>query len=173
MLLAMMLGVALTQEAPARVETDADGTQRWSILADPCASEPRDPDEVLVCRQRIDASPRLPLPGARGAPDRPMPGNPDRSGIGALEMTSAPCATRSEGCTTGVDLIGGSTMLVRGIGKLIDPDSCCDTPGEGSDPIALVNDIGGVFKRTFAKKPDTSNRVPIPLDDPAPAGPLP
>ena len=172
MLLAwMLLGLAPAgQEAPrAGVQTDADGTQRWSILADPCAGA-RAPDELLVCGQGEGAGQRLPLPAERGPRDRPMPGNPDASGAGALAMTSAPCATRSEGCTTGVDLIGGGTALVRLVGKLIDPDSCCEDPGESRDPVALVNDLGGVAKRTFGKKPDKSKRVPIPLDDLPAAG---
>lgn len=153
------------------METRADGSQRWSILADPCAGVPRAQDEVLVCAARPGgAAPRLPLPGERGPPDRPMPGNPDASGMGALAMTAGPCATRSEGCTTGIDLIGGGTMLIRGVGKLIDPDSCCETPGEGRDPVALAKDVGGAIGRAFRKKPDRSNRVPIPLDDLPAAG---
>ena len=178
MLLALMLGFAAMQDAPG-VEKFADGSQRWSILADPCAGRPLRPDEVLVCGQRDGAeSARLPLPDERGPPDRPMPGNPDVSGAGALALTNAPCATRSGGCTTGIDLLGGGTMLIRGIGKLIDPDSCCETPGEGRNPVALVSDIGGAVKRSFAKKPDKSKRVPIPLDDlppdpPAGAAPRP
>ncbi|MBB5711734.1 hypothetical protein [Sphingomonas xinjiangensis] len=163
-----MLGLAMAQDAPrAGVETTPGGSQRWSILADPCAGRPLRPDEVLVCGQRDGSqSARLPLPAERGPPDRPMPGNPDISGAGALALTNAPCATRSGGCTTGIDLLGGGTMLIRGIGKLIDPDSCCETPGEGRDPVALVSDIGGAVKRNLAKKPDKSKRVAIPLDDP-------
>jgi hypothetical protein len=178
MLLALMLALAVAQDAPGAA-TAADGSQRWSILADPCAGRPLRPDEVLVCGQRDGPeSARLPLPGERGPPDRPMPGNPDVSGAGALALTSAPCATRSGGCTTGVDLLGGGTMLVRGVGKLIDPDSCCETPGEGRDPVGLVSDIAGAVKRGFARKPDKSKRVPIPLDDlpperPASAAPRP
>jgi hypothetical protein len=170
MLLAMLLTLA-AQDAPAQPARDPDGTRRWSILVDPCASSGNgNGNEIVVCGQgAAAASPRLPLPDERGPPDRPMPGNPDVSGIGALDMASAPCAARMGGCTTGLDLFGGGTFLVRAVGKLIDPDSCCEAPGEATNPIALARDMGSVVKRAFRKKPDKSNRVPIPLDDPAPA----
>ncbi len=164
MLLALLLASALVQEVPAEPRTQADGSQSWSILVQPCDSA-RTADEVVVCGQGAASSPRLPLPGERGPPDRPMPSNPDVSGMGALDAAAAPCATRSEGCTVGVDLFGGATALVRGVGKLIDPDSCCEEPGEATNPVALIKDVGGVFKRTFKKKPDKSRRVAIPLDD--------
>lgn len=176
MLIAALLAFAGFQDVPSPPpQKDADGTQRWSILVDPCAAARGGPDEIVVCGQGAAASPRLPLPGERGPPDRPMPSNPNLSGAGALAVASAPCATRSEGCTTGIDLFGGGTFLVRAAGKLIDPDSCCDRPGEATDPVGLVNDVGSVIKRTFGKKQkvDKSKRVPIPLDDsPLPLPPL-
>lgn len=165
MFIAVMLALAGLQEVPKGVQQAADGTQRWSILADSCAS-PKSRDEIVVCGAGAPADPRLPLPEERGPPDRAIPSNPNVSGIGALNVASAPCATRSEGCTTGIDLFGGTTFLVRAAGKLINPDSCCDEPGEATNPVGLVNDIGSVVKRTFKKKPDKSNRVPIPLEDP-------
>ena len=168
MLLAMMLGLAGVQDVPAaQVQTKADGTQRWSILADPCAGKPAAADEILVCGEG-EASQRLPLADS-APPDRPMPGNPDRSGIGALALTDAPCATRSEGCTTGIDLFGGGTFLIRAVGKLIDPDSCCEEPGESRNFFKLAGDVGSAVGKAFKKKPDKSNRIPIALDDPAPA----
>lgn len=190
MILAMMLAAAGVQDAPpvekkpatpagssvAAPSTDGDGTQRWSILVDPCASVTGNPvrDEIVVCGSTAATSPRLPLPGERGPPDRPMPSNPNLSGSGALAATSAPCAARSGGCTTGVDLFGGGTALVRLIGKVIDPDSCCEAPGEATNPFALAGDIGSGVAGLFRGKPDKSNRIPIPLDDPAPgAGPPP
>jgi hypothetical protein len=170
MLIVMVLAFGAPQDMPTPSpppQQQADGTQRWSILADPCAAANGGPNEIVVCGQGAAASPRLPLPGERGPPDRPSPSNPDRSGIGALNVASAPCATRSEGCTTGIDLFGGTTFLVRTAGKLINPDSCCEEPGEATNPVGLVNDVGSVLKRTFGKKPkvDKSKRVPIPLDD--------
>lgn len=169
MFIALMLMIAGTQEVPASgVQQDADGTQRWSILADPCAAARGGPNEIVVCGQGAAGEPRLPLPEERGPPDRPIPSNPDLSGTGALNVSVDPCATRSEGCTTGIDLLGGGTFLVRAVGKVIDPDSCCEEPGEATNPIRLVSDLGSVVKRTFKKKPDKSKRVPIDLDDPKP-----
>lgn len=145
---------------------DASGGQSWSILVDPCAAVTGNPakDEIVVCGSAAADSPRLPLPAERGPPDRPMPSNPDLSGSGALAATGAPCATLSQGCTVGMDLFGGGTALVRLIGKVVDPDSCCEAPGEATDPGRLVGDVisgvGGLFRR----KPDKSKRIPIPLD---------
>ena len=169
MLAIALLALASVQDATvAAPETRTDGSQRWSILADPCA--PRDPDgEIVVCGKEAQTSQRLPLPGERGPPDRPMPSNPDLSGAGALAALSSPCATLSQGCTTGVDILGGGTALVRLIGKAIDGDSCCERPGEGTNPVMLVGDAISAIKKPFRKKVDKSNRVPIPLDDPAPA----
>lgn len=144
----------------------ADGTQRWSILADSCAPA-RGDGEILVCGSAEAANvPRLPLPGERGPPDRAMPSNPEVSGMGALAVSGAPCATLSQGCTTGVDIFGGGTFLVRAIGKLIDKDSCCEEPGEATSVGLLIRDTVSAAKKVGRKKPDKSNRVPIPLDDP-------
>lgn len=176
MILATLLLLASAQDAPpvappesniVRPATASDGTQRWSILVDPCASVVGNPvsDEIVVCGSAAADSPRMPLRDERGPPDRPMPSNPYRTGSGALAATGSPCATLSQGCTTGIDLFGGGTALVRLIGKVIDPGSCCETPGEATNPAALIGDaisgIGGVFKH----KPDRRGRVAIPLDD--------
>lgn len=181
MIFAALLALASAQDVPAPAvrkvghnvadpARDSDGTQRWSLMPDPCASE-RIEGELLVCGETAaaEAAPRLPLPGERGPPDRPMPGNPDVSGTGALAVSIPPCATRSQGCTTGLDLFGGATFLVRAVGKVIDKDSCCEEPGEATNFGGLLRDIG----KALRKKPkvDKSNRVPIPLDDPAPADP--
>ena len=176
MLLALMLlaaqDVPRGQDAPPEEKprtataTAPEGTQSWSILADPCASVTGDPakDEIVVCGSTAATSPRLPLPAERGPPDRPMPSNPYMTGTGALAATAAPCATLSEGCTVGIDLFGGGTALIRLIGKVADPDSCCERPGEATNPVGLVGDmiqgVGGLFKR----KPDKRGRVAIPLD---------
>jgi len=169
MFLAALLLLAAPQDATvARPAQAADGSQRWSILVDPCASAQRGQDDIVVCGQDVE-SPRIPLPDERGPPDRAMPSNPDVSGAGALAATRAPCATLSQGCTTGVDLFGGGTALVRLIGKVIDPESCCERPGEATNPAMLVGDVAKGIGKVFRKKPDKSNRVSIPLDDPAPA----
>lgn len=153
----------------------ADGTQRWSILVDPCASVDGGREEIVVCGSAMASSPRLPLPAERGPPDRPMPSNPYLSGSGALASAAAPCATLSQGCTTGLNLFGGGTALIRLIQKLVSPGSCCETPGEATNPVALVSDIATGVRRNVKGKPDRRNRVAIPLDDlrperePAPA----
>lgn len=160
--------VAATEATVQAPQQAADGTQRWSVLADPCASAQTGPDAIVVCGKGVDV-PRLPLPAERGPPDRPMPGNPDGSGAGALALTSAPCATRMAGCTTGIDLFGAATTAVRLVGKAVDPGSCCEEPGESTNFFKLVGDAGKGVGRAFRKKPDKSKRVPIILDDPAPA----
>lgn len=182
MILATLLMLASAQDAPpvqdappaappesnvSAPATASDGSQRWSILVDPCASVRGNPNsnEIVVCGSTAATSPRLPLPEERGPPDRPMPSNPYLSGMGALAATGSPCATRSEGCTTGIDLFSSGTALVRLVQKVVDPDSCCERPGEATNPVALIGDmisgIGSVFKR----KPDRRGRVAIPLDD--------
>lgn len=181
MLLAVMLLGMPLQDAQARPATSAtvdapeqaaNGAQRWSVLADPCASAQTGGDQIVVCGKGEQA-PRLPLPGERGPPDRPMPSNPDRTGIGALNVVETPCAARVGGCQVGVDLFGGATALVRGVGKIIDPNSCCEDPGESRNFIKLVSDAGKGIGRAFRKKPDKSNRVPIDLSDPVPFRPSP
>ncbi|WP_294333376.1 hypothetical protein [uncultured Sphingomonas sp.] len=156
-----------TSATAAAPEQTANGGQRWSVLADPCASAQTNGDQIVVCGKGVTA-PRLPLPEERGPPDRPRPSNPDRTGIGALQASSAPCAALVGGCQVGVDIFGGATALVRGIGKIIDPNSCCEEPGESRNFIKLVSDAGKGVGRAFKKKPDKSNRVPIDLNDPVP-----
>ncbi len=159
-----LLLIALGQTAAA------SPPERISILVDPCASRRRNSqdDEILVCGEQA-RDPRIPLPAERAPPDRPLASNPYADGRGAIAASASPCATRSEGCTTGVDMIGGGAFAIRAIGKLIDPDSCCEEPGEYKDVGKLIGDIvrgvkGGPSKAERAK------RVAIPLD---PSVPLP
>ncbi|MEP9402611.1 hypothetical protein [Sphingomonas sp. VNH70] len=144
--------------------------QRISILVDPCASQRRhaQDDELIVCGEGA-RDPRLPLPSERGPPDRPLASNPNADGRGAIAASAPPCATLSQGCTTGVDIIGGGVFAIRAVGKLIDPGSCCEEPGEYKDVGRLIGDIvrgvkGGPSRAERAK------RIAIPLD---PAVPLP
>lgn len=103
---------------------------------------------------------RLPLPEERDPPPgaRRPTGDPraglDNAGNGA-------CAT--SGCEVGVNLIGVGVAAVRLVGKLIDPNSCCES-GQATDPMALIGNVG----RAFRNKPNKSDRVPIALDDPPP-----
>lgn len=153
-----------TVDAP---EQAANGSQRWSVLVPACASAQTGTDQIVVCGKGAEA-PRLPLPGERGPPDRPIPSNPDMSGIGALNAVPTPCAARVGGCQVGIDIFGGATALVRGVGKIIDPNSCCEEPGESRNFVKLITDAGKGVGRAFRKKPDKSNRVPIDLNDPVP-----
>lgn len=175
-MLLTMLALIAAQDTPGTVTQPtqgADGKQSWSILADPCPSPlGRKPEEILVCGRGAQPDPRLPLPGERGPPDRPMPSNPDVTGIGALNASNAPCATRSEGCTTGINVFGMGTALIRGIGKVIDPGSCCEEPGEATNPVKLVGDAIGGVGRAFRKKPDKTGRVAIDLNDLPPPEPV-
>ena len=173
MWIAALLAMAGVQDAPrvppdatpAAPAKDGDGTQRWSILADPCAADTRNQNEIVVCGASAATTPRLPLPGERGPPDRPIPSNPEITGSGALAVQAAPCATRSQGCTTGIDLFGAGTTVIRGLGMLIDPGSCCEEPGESTNVVMLARDLGSAVGRAFKKKPDKSKRVPILFDD--------
>lgn len=163
-MIASLLLLAVVQQAT--VETPAvrsDGTQSWSVLAEPCSAVRREGEEIVVCG-RAGSAYRLPLPGERPPPNRPLPSNPDATGAGAMAATAAPCGTLSQGCTTGVDLFGGATFLVRAVGKLVDPDSCCEEPGEATDPGKLIGDVGRLAG--IGPKPEKvrGERVPIPLD---------
>lgn len=90
--------------------------------------------EIIVCGDPIPSQ-TLPLPDLAVA-DRPVPSNPNRTGIGALAAEPSPCATLQGGCQVGF-----------------------------GPPLAPIVAAGiGVIKRTFAKKPDKTNRVPIVLD---------
>ena len=151
-MLLLILAQAATVVAPP--------PQRIDILAPRCAQPTG--DDVVVCGQRETA--RLPLPGERGPPDHPVPGNPDVSGTGALAMSVNPCATLQGGCQAGVNIFGLATAAARLVGKIVDPNSCCDEPGQATNHGALIRDAAGALR----KKPDKSNRVAIDLNAPPP-----
>lgn len=119
-------------------------------------------DDITVCGRRDNQ--RLPLPDERGPPDRPVPSNPDITGMGALVASDPVCAARQGGCQVGVDIFGMGTALVRLVGKAIDPDSCCERPGEATNVAMLVGDAVKDVGKAFRKKPDKSQRVPIDLN---------
>ncbi|KQN35733.1 hypothetical protein ASG37_15580 [Sphingomonas sp. Leaf407] len=151
-------------------QTAVPPPERFSILVDPCASQRRhsQDDEILVCGEQA-RDPRIPIPAERTPPDRPLASNPYTDGAGAMAAAAPPCATLSQGCTTGVDMIGGGVFLVRALGKLIDPNSCCEEPGEYKDVGKLIGDVMRGAKRGPSKA-ERAKRVAIPLD---PAVPLP
>lgn len=129
--------------------------QRIDIIAKQCP----DPvgGEVVVCG-KTDA-PRLPLPDERREPGEIV----HYKGEAALDNGAGACALR--GCQVGVDLFGMATAAVRVVGKAIDPNSCCDEPGQSTSPGMLLRDVAGAFR----KKPDKSHRVAIDLDAPPPS----
>ena len=151
LILPLLLQVAI----PAATPVVAPPPPRWSILNQP-ACPGSSPTEIIVCGGKGGAEQRLPLPGERLPQDRPR--QPTGDPRAALDNAGRYCPPG--GCT-GVDLLTVPVVLIRGVGALIDPHSCCEN-GEGKDPMALVRDIA----RKFRKKPDTSNRVPIVLDEP-------
>lgn len=155
----MTLLLALLQTAPSALPTRpivAQPSPSWSILTPP-ACPGSSPTEVIVCGGKGTAEQRLPLPDERLPQDRPR--QPTGDPRAALDNAGPVCPPG--GCT-GVDLLTVPVVLIRGIGALIDPHSCCEN-GEGKDAMALVRDVG----RKFRKRPDKSNRVPIVLDEPA------
>ncbi|MEG3161412.1 hypothetical protein U1763_12960 [Sphingomonas sp. LB2R24] len=154
MILLLVLLQAAASAPPARPIV-APPPPSWSIL-NPPARPGSSPNEVIVCGGKGASEQRLPLPGERPPQDRPR--QPTGDPRAALDNSGPVCPPG--GCT-GVDLFTVPVVLIRGIGALIDPHSCCEN-NEGKDAMALVRDVG----RKFRKKPDKSNRVPIVLDDP-------
>lgn len=150
-LLTLMLQAATASATPIVTPPP----QRWSILTPP-ACPGSSPTEVVVCGTNGTPAPRLPLPDERLPQDRPR--QPIGDPRAALDNAGPVCPPG--GCT-GVDLLTVPVVLIRGIGALVDPHSCCEN-GEGKDPMALLRDVG----RKFRKKPDKANRVPIVLDEP-------
>ena len=112
--------------------------------------------EVVVCG-KADV-PRLPLPDERREPGAIV----HYKGEAAMDNGAGACALR--GCDVGVDLFGMATAAVRLVGKAVSPNSCCDEPGQGTNPVMLLRDAAGVFR----KKPDKSKRVAIDLNAPPP-----
>lgn len=150
----ILLSILLQATAPT-TPIVAPSPQSWSIL-NPPACPGSSPTEIVVCGSNGSSEQRLPLPGERPPQDRPR--QPTGDPRAALDNAGRPCPPG--GCT-GVNLLTVPVVLIRGIGALIDPHSCCEN-GEGKDPMALVQDVA----RKFLKKPNISNRVPIVLDDP-------
>jgi len=143
--------------------------ERFSILAPPlaaCRAPGPASDDIVVCGA-TDA-PRLPLPAERGPPSRPLPSNMNLDGMGALAASAPVCAAQQAGCQVGVDVLGMGTAAVRLIQKLVKPSSCCEDPGEATNPWQLVGDVVGGAAPAGRKKPDKSQRVAIDLSDPPP-----
>ena len=163
-----MLILALAIQATA---APAPAPQRFSILvpvADQRCTRTRAPDEIVVCADALPSQ-ELPLP-AEAVSTRPVPVNRDMTGVGALNAAATPCAARVGGCQVGMDLFGMGTALIRGVQKLVAPNSCCEEPGEGTSAGRLMLDtVAGVGKLTKGK-PDRTGRVPIDLNEPVMTG---
>ncbi|MES2420941.1 MAG: hypothetical protein V4595_06520 [Pseudomonadota bacterium] len=127
---------ALLQAASAPVAPPVP--ERFSILVDPCATQTKDGNEIVVCGGPAANSPRLPLPDERGPPDHAVASNPNLSAVRALDLSDTPCAARQGGCQVGF--------------------------GPPIAPIAKA--AVGLIKGALAKKPDKTGRVPIDLDGP-------
>lgn len=154
--------LALQAAAPA-----AAPPERISILvpvADQRCTRGRVEGEVVVCADAAP-DPSLPLP-AEAPPIGPAAVNPNRSGLGAMRAEATPCGATQRGCTTGVNLFGLGTALVRGVQKLVAPGSCCEEAGESTDPGRLVRDVAGAFRG----KPPKREAVAIDLDEPDMSG---
>ncbi|WP_019517747.1 hypothetical protein [Sphingomonas sp. Mn802worker] len=160
-----MLLIAFAVQAAAAVTPLPAVPERISILA-PVPDERctrKQGDEIVVCANALPSQ-TLPLPN-EAVSDRPVPINGYLTGRGALNAQGTPCAARMGGCQTGVDVVGPGVALVRGIQKLIAPDSCCENPGESTSAGQLASDMVDGVKKLFRGKPDKSNRVAILLDD--------
>ena len=144
-MLAVLAMIAL-QAAPAA----APEPLKWSILL-PVPNEPCRPGrtangegeadgskDIVVCGEPLPSQ-RMPLP-EEAIPDGPKPSNPFRSGSQALAIEDTPCAARQGGCIVGF----------------------------GPPVVPLVMGAVDLAKDLVRKRPDRSNRIPIPLDDPAP-----
>ena len=125
--------------------------ERWSILITsdgPCSPSrlpPGNPDEIVVCDDPDRANRAFRLPDPDSIPSSgPMKSNPYLTGSGALAAEATPCPI--------------SNTCVVGFGPPIVP---------------MIKGAVDLAKRVFAKKPDKTGRIAIPLDDgDAPTGRL-
>ncbi len=137
-LLSALLYGAATSAAPPAAQAAPAAPERFSILVDPCATQTRDGNEIVVCGGPTAPSPRLPLPDERGPPDHAVASNPELSAVRALQLEGTPCAATQRGCQVGF----GPPIM----------------------PIAKA--AVGMIKSALAKKPDKRGRVPIDLGEP-------
>lgn len=160
----LILAILLQAAAPVAPE-------RHSILApvgdQPCVRN-AEQGEVVVCADPLPAQ-ALPFPNEAVSP-RPRPVNHDMRGIGALASESDPCASRLGGCPVGFNILGPVVALVRGVQTAIAPGSCCERPGEGTDPFMLIGDAVKGVAGAGKHKRHQLRREPIDLDDPVLAG---
>lgn len=139
--LLLFLALQTAAATPEVAPPATNTTERWSILV-PVANEP--------CVRRADGkdivvcgdplpSQSLPYP-EEIPPDGAAPSNPDRSGAGALAASGTPCPI--------------SRSCIVGFGPPLGP---------------VIKGAVDLAKKAFAKKPDKTGRVAIPLDDTPPS----
>jgi len=133
-ILSALLQASATTVAPAAPPVP----ERFSILVDPCATQTRNGNEVVVCGKSATTTPRLPMRDDHGPSDHAVASNPNLSAVRALELSDTPCAARQGGCQVGF--------------------------GPPIAPIAKA--AVGLIKSALAKKPDKRDRMPIDLDGP-------
>ena len=166
-----MLPILLAAQVATAAPAPSAATPTTFSILQPIADEPcvrrgvkgTSPDDIVVCGKPLPSQ-KLPYPN-EVVLDEPRPSNPDLRGTGALALEASPCASVSGGCGTGIDLIGAGVQLVRLAQKAVSPRSCCERPGEATDPVMLASDIVGGVKRGLRRKPDESKRIAIPMVD--------
>ena len=139
--LALQTAAAAPVAVPPSATPAADTPQRWSILV-PVANEPcvrRADGKDIVVCGNPLPSQALPYPD-EVPPDGPVPSNPYQTGSGALAAQGTPCPISRE-CVVGF----------------------------GPPLVPLIKGAADLAKKAFAKKPDKTGRVAIPLDDTSPA----
>lgn len=175
-MLLLILVAQVATSAPVATRSEPP-SQRWSVLEpianEPCVPKPKPPasktdatkgDDIIVCGRPLPSQ-KLPYPD-EVVMNQPKPSNPYMTGTGALAVEDdAPCATMQHGCGGGIQFISGGTQVVRLVQKLVSPGSCCEEPGEASNPMKLGKDIAHGIGAAFRKKPDKSGRVAISLED--------
>jgi len=134
--------IALLLILQSAASTAPPQPERWSILApapgQSCVRErqPGDREDIVVCGTP-DPQTSLRLPDPDSVPSKgPMKSNPYLTGTGALAAMDTPCPI-SRDCVVGF----------------------------GPPIVPMIKGAVDVAKRAFARKPDKTGRVAIPLDD--------
>lgn len=166
-----MIALLLALQVAASPPPAAATPDRFSILVpvrNQACIRSQAPDDIVVCGDPLPSQ-ELPLP-SEAVSSRPQPVNRDMTGTGALAAEGSPCGTVQRGCTTGVDVFGMGTALVRGVQKLISPGSCCEEEGEATNPVRLIADAASGVAKLGKRRLDKSDRMPIDLSEPVTTG---
>lgn len=163
----MLIGLFLAQVAAVAPPVPVRHSILVPVGTQPCVRR-GDTDDVVVCADPLPDQ-ALPLPD-EAVSSRPVPVNRYMNGVGALNAQSSPCATIVGGCQSGLDMLGAATAALRGVQKLVAPDSCCERPGEATNPLMLVGDVAKGVSAPFRHAAPKAKRVAIDLDEPSLAG---